>query len=307
MNKKLFVLLVVLMSLSLIGIIFVQSFFINRSLENERQQFTLNVKTALSYVSKQIDDYEFRNYYDNIQPILRDKARADSTSVQRLFFEFEDKESDQTIVHQNIILEERFKVPSLFFEIDADSTDFSNFTNEKTTEVFKNSTIDGSMESVSRVREFDDMSDDTKNFLQRDAFKSLISAYNYPIYKRVSPELIDSFISKNLDEQGIEIKYEYAIFDNDLSTKIRTDNFEKTDNSYGVPIFLDNNDESTFNLWVDFPERNSFLISTILWMIVLSIIFTSVIIVAYTSAIYQLIKQRQISQIKTDFINNMKP
>lgn len=297
--------MVVLMSLSLIGIIFVQSFFINRSLENERQQFTLNVKTALSYVSKQIDDYEFRNYYDNIQPILRDKARADSTSVQRLFFEFEDKESDQTIVHQNIILEERFKVPSLFFEIDADSTDFSNFTNEKTTEVFKNSTIDGSMESVSRVREFDDMSDDTKNFLQRDAFKSLISAYNYPIYKRVSPELIDSFISKNLDEQGIEIKYEYAIFDNDLSTKIRTDNFEKTDNSYGVPIFLDNNDESTFNLWVDFPERNSFLISTILWMIVLSIIFTSVIIVAYTSAIYQLIKQRQISQIKTDFINNM--
>ncbi|RZW55377.1 MAG: HAMP domain-containing histidine kinase, partial [Flavobacteriaceae bacterium] len=30
-----------------------------------------------------------------------------------------------------------------------------------------------------------------------------------------------------------------------------------------------------------------------------------IIIIAYTSAIYQLIKQRQISQIKTDFINNM--
>src|SRR5690606_18989608 len=28
-------------------------------------------------------------------------------------------------------------------------------------------------------------------------------------------------------------------------------------------------------------------------------------ILAYTSAIYQIIKQRQISQIKTDFINNM--
>ena len=40
-------------------------------------------------------------------------------------------------------------------------------------------------------------------------------------------------------------------------------------------------------------------------MIVLSILFTSIIIIAYTSAIYQLIKQRQISQIKTDFINNM--
>lgn len=40
-------------------------------------------------------------------------------------------------------------------------------------------------------------------------------------------------------------------------------------------------------------------------MIVLSIIFTSVIILAFSNAIYQLKKQRQISQIKTDFINNM--
>jgi two-component system, OmpR family, phosphate regulon sensor histidine kinase PhoR len=40
-------------------------------------------------------------------------------------------------------------------------------------------------------------------------------------------------------------------------------------------------------------------------MIVLSIVFTSIIIIAYGSAIYQLIRQRQISQIKTDFINNM--
>ena len=93
MNKKIFVLLVVLMSLSLIGIIFVQSFFINRSLENERQQFTLNVKRALSYVSKQIDDYEYRNYLDNIQPFLKNNKQPDSTSVQRLFVAFEDKEN----------------------------------------------------------------------------------------------------------------------------------------------------------------------------------------------------------------------
>jgi signal transduction histidine kinase len=42
-----------------------------------------------------------------------------------------------------------------------------------------------------------------------------------------------------------------------------------------------------------------------MWMIVLSVVFTSVIILAYSGAIYQLIRQRQISQIKTDFINNM--
>ena len=58
MGKKLFILLVVLMSLSLIGIIFVQSFFINNSLENEEQNFTLSVKRALSFVSRDIEEFE---------------------------------------------------------------------------------------------------------------------------------------------------------------------------------------------------------------------------------------------------------
>ena len=40
-------------------------------------------------------------------------------------------------------------------------------------------------------------------------------------------------------------------------------------------------------------------------MAILSLLFTLVIVVAYTSAIYQLIRQKQISEIKSDFINNM--
>ena len=306
MNKKLFVLLVVLMSLSLIGIIFVQSFFINKSLENERQQFTLNVKRSLSFVSKSIEDIEFRNYFEKIQPYLQNSKEPDSTLIQRLFVALEDEENDQTIVHQNIILEERFKIPSLFFEIDADSMSVSKLTNERVTEVYSNSALDrGSATPLKQYRQVNSMPTDAQKFLQKETFKELMSVYDYPINKRIGPEIVEMLLKKNLNNEGVDIDFEYAIYDQDLSTQIRSDNFDKTASSYGVPIFLDNNNESTFNLWVDFPERNKFLISSILWMIVLSIIFTSVIIVAYTSAIYQLIKQRQISQIKTDFINNM--
>ena len=37
----------------------------------------------------------------------------------------------------------------------------------------------------------------------------------------------------------------------------------------------------------------------------LSLVFTLTIIIGYMSAIYQLIRQRKISQMKSDFINNM--
>jgi two-component system phosphate regulon sensor histidine kinase PhoR len=127
-----------------------------------------------------------------------------------------------------------------------------------------------------------------------------------PIHKRASRDEIEKLLSRKLKEDGIDIDFEFAIYDNDLATKVQSENFELNRNAtYGVPIFLDNNDESDFTLYANFPERKKFILSSILGMMLLSIVFTTIIIIAYTSAIYQLIKQRQISQIKTDFINNM--
>ena len=52
MNKRIFLALVILMSLSLIGIILVQAYYINNSLRNTEEQFNFNVRKALSFVSK---------------------------------------------------------------------------------------------------------------------------------------------------------------------------------------------------------------------------------------------------------------
>ena len=60
MNKKLFTLLVILMSLSLIGIIFVQAYYINNALESKEEQFTFNVKKALTYTTNQVADIEYK-------------------------------------------------------------------------------------------------------------------------------------------------------------------------------------------------------------------------------------------------------
>jgi two-component system phosphate regulon sensor histidine kinase PhoR len=56
---------------------------------------------------------------------------------------------------------------------------------------------------------------------------------------------------------------------------------------------------------VNFSEKEKEVLSSILGMALLSLTFTAVIIIAYASALSQIFRQRQISQIKTDFINNM--
>ncbi len=304
-KKKLFILLVVLMSLSLIGIIFVQSFFINNSLENEEKNFTLSVTRSLTFVSKGIEKIELRDYYQRIQPYVSNRNVPDSTLIQQLYVTTEDDIDDRTIIHRNTVLEERFKVPSLFFEIDADSISVSTLTNERVTDFYNNRNVEGnlSLSPQKTLIEYSSLPELRKQLFET-TFKDLLK--DKPIYKRVTKQQVERLLEKELRDEGVNLDFEFAIYDDDLATKIHTLNFKKNpQTTIGIPVFLDNNNESSYSLYVDFPERKKYLLSSILWMIVLSIVFTGIIILAYSSAIYQLIKQRQISQIKTDFINNM--
>jgi two-component system phosphate regulon sensor histidine kinase PhoR len=70
-------------------------------------------------------------------------------------------------------------------------------------------------------------------------------------------------------------------------------------------MFMDADGNSDFTLHLNFPNKNAFLIQSIIGMSLLSFLFGSIILFVFISAVYQWIKQKKISEIKSDFINNM--
>jgi two-component system phosphate regulon sensor histidine kinase PhoR len=113
-------------------------------------------------------------------------------------------------------------------------------------------------------------------------------------------------LTVELNEFGVKTPFEYSVYSNGLATKIKSERFVYDRSStYSIPIFDDNEDTNKYQLLITFPQKKKFLFSELIGICILSIIFTLVIIIAYSSALSQLIKQRQISEIKTDFINNM--
>ena len=56
---------------------------------------------------------------------------------------------------------------------------------------------------------------------------------------------------------------------------------------------------------VSFPEKDKYVFSSILSVGGLTLFLTLFIVFVSTSALYQIVKQKKISEIKTDFINNM--
>ena len=56
---------------------------------------------------------------------------------------------------------------------------------------------------------------------------------------------------------------------------------------------------------VGFPNRTHYLRSSISYLIILSVLFTLTIILSFYFTVLNSIKQKNISEMKTDFINNM--
>ena len=157
-------------------------------------------------------------------------------------------------------------------------------------------TLEHSNEILSQVDDF-----------MRAQFESIINdkATRTPINQRTSTEEIQKVLHDELTSNGIDIPFEFAIYSNDLATTIKTIGFKIKNSHYSVPFFINASGESNYDLLVTFPNKKHFLISSIIRLMVLSFLFIFIILLVFFYALYQLFKQKQISAIKTDFINNM--
>ena len=306
MSKKLFVLLVILMSLSLIGIIFVQAYFINQAVQNEKNRFRYGINKTLYGVANTLEDREYADYVYKLKNILAEDGVSVDTAAIRNLYVIDDSDAKQRIIYRYGTLEENYKFNSPLFDLslenlEEDTLNIKRIYSERETKVFKNSNFEADLNT--KLQLLDNISSTDKVFFE-DIYSDL--SYKKPIHKRVTQEEIKKLLDKKLKEAAIDTNFEFAVYSKDLATKIQSDDFEYEQKStFEVPFFQNRKNPNTYRLLVNFPNHSSYVFSSIYVMILLSIVFTVIIIFTYTSALYQLIKQRKISQIKTDFINNM--
>lgn len=301
MNKKLFVLLIALMSLSLLGIVFVQGYWISNAYQTKQEQFTINVRQVLRSVSREIQLREIEAYYEVYSAYVDSIEVPDNTSFTELAYRIQNRATNETYIFTDGILEQDYKLSAGILDRDMDSIQFRKLTNRKTKTRISEG-LDGLAKTETRVESFSRLKDYERN--QFENFIGEVTSLS-PIYKRVDPETISTLIANELRDRGLESDFEFAVYSNNLETKVRSKDFKlEPESTYIVPLFV-NDKKNNYELYVDFSGKKKLVLSTILGMAILSLVFTAVIVLAYASAISQIYKQRQIAQIKNDFINNM--
>ena len=142
MNKKLFSVLVILMSLSLIGIIFVQAYYINYSLETKEDQFAFNVKKVLSYASSEVADIEYSKYVIALNALIARGQEPDTSAIRSIRVYKQNKDADQIIVYDTGVKEENYTIPVLQND-GSDSLNFKKFKGKTTQQAYSSAGIDG--------------------------------------------------------------------------------------------------------------------------------------------------------------------
>ena len=302
MNKRLFPLLIGLMSLALLGIVFVQGYWISNAFSTKEEQFTLGVRQLLIDVARQIQLRETEDYYQLYSGLVDSIDAPENINVTELIYRIVNEDKNETVIFSDGIIEEDYKLSSYFFEFEFDSIAFKKITNQKTTTKIINS-LDDQGQVTQTIVDFDRLRD-----FERKQFEEAVSniASRMPLRKRVGAEEVQRLIESEAAERGIKSKFEFAIYSNNLATKVRSKYFQLNPQStYGVPLFVNDTFETQYQLFVNFSDKNKEIFNSLLGMALLSLIFTAIIIVTYSNTLSQLLRQRQISRIKTDFINNM--
>ena len=117
MKKISFSLLIFFMSISLIGIIFVQSFWIKTTIDNNERQFSLNVNQALKTVTEDIKAREMSDYlavYQKLIDSISNPKESQLTSV----FQYVDRNinTNKTYIYSQGILEDDYNITAILDE-----------------------------------------------------------------------------------------------------------------------------------------------------------------------------------------------
>ena len=161
---------------------------------------------------------------------------------------------------------------------------------------------------VLRVKQYFDEGKENKE----DVFKDLYQEYrevNTPLHKRVHPQTLDSMLRVELGKLSIFSTYEYKVTSAKRDSLIFTRASNITQflpyNSYETALFPKDMIRDSGLLTITFPDKNSVILSNMTAMMGLSGGLLLILIFSFGYTIHSILMQKKISEMKTDFINNM--
>jgi len=133
---------------------------------------------------------------------------------------------------------------------------------------------------------------------------------NVPIYKRINFSSLGRLLKQELLANNISLvpSYRISLARKDSTIFMTASNVKGEflpENTYKTPLFGNDIFRDPGMLFVSFPNKNSAIISNLSVTLASSIGLLLVLVFIFSYTLYAILKQKKLSEMKTDFINNM--
>ncbi|MCF8297802.1 MAG: HAMP domain-containing histidine kinase [Saprospiraceae bacterium] len=325
MNRKIIIFIIIGVTISLIGLVGMQLHWIQNAITIEKANFNRSVNEALSIVVQKHERIETEKLVqqrmstfkqgqlimkklDSINRSLNYQNNPESpiTSSQNSISIV--SKNPLTLNVRNSINGKIIDTSIVFPESPQDVVLAQEAFNDK--KKLQKSCAEECAEDC-----LEDKVDDYYNWLNQSSvlnalFKNMM---DFRLFQdnQIEPDffILDSLIKSELYSKGIETKFEYGVFSSYANKLIfqKSGDYKKEliSQARGFNLFPGSFVSNPNYLMVYFPNEKRYLLLQMGGMLSISVILIFVLIFLFTYTINTIIKQKKLSEMKNDFINNM--
>jgi two-component system, OmpR family, phosphate regulon sensor histidine kinase PhoR len=299
MGKRMIYLLIIVMSVVLTLLIIVQTRIINNASQIKEEQFGQLVKRCLIHVATRLEEEEIKQFILSEQygqpSVLNDPNDNDQEKINQKQINFSvnftqdpsGKVLAQASVHESdtvidLSKNNGFQDPAVFKKLDE-------------------------MNDMEQKRFFESFNN--RDVFNRNLQYQLMLA-NKPIEQRINIQLLQTLLHEEFSNYGIDLDYAYVVKSYNHGVEkiiLNSGNYKNNHKKeYQTPLFMNDMGSKKPNyLKVYFPHNQQMFLGSISYMVYPTFILVALIIGIFAYTIWIIFKQKKLSTIKNDFINNM--
>ena len=329
MNKKVFIFIIFLMTFALAMLASIEIYWIKNAVSVKEANFDRTVKDAMSNVIFKLEKLE-------VAKRLRSKIYKNKQS-SRLIKTIDSLNSVFSREIENHKKDTNYRPPENIFNLTSEKINVV-VLQEHTGEIIKR--YDTSIVTIQKKIDFDENNEifsETPNYLfsQDTTMRKKINKYDNRISKyldqtvlvnevfedlfnfkqyddienRIDFTLLDSLIESELKRSGINTIYEYGVYSpiRNIMISEKTGQYHRylLEKGFAFNLFPRDLFMTPEYLMIYFPEKQKFILAQLWKILIVSSILILVIVFSFTYTIFTIFRQKRLSEMKNDFINNM--
>ena len=282
------------MGLSFLSLLYLQVSYIEEMVKMRRSQFEENVNRSLGKAVHNLELVETKKYLE------KDVAAQERAALLSRQYQEKNEAGENVVEHHQYTITAPDGSTYSTFEL---KTIMNRPSNVPKVVISTGRTIPQTSRALQEVLK--ERYVYQRALLDEVVYNILYTASDKPLKERVNFKQLDHFLKTELFNNGIDIPYHFSVTDRDGKEVYRCSDYVHDDEKIYSRLLFEKDPPAKMGFVnIFFPTLDNYIFSSVKFMIP-SIIFTVVLLITFIFTIYIIFRQKRLTEIKNDFINNM--